>query len=62
MNPSRQFAMFILLILMIGAGVAASLALTGRSSTSLFICGGTLLICLVVLVVGGLLVGSSRET
>jgi len=61
MNPSRQFASLILLLLMVGAGIAALLALAGRSGTSIAVCGGALVVCVVVLILGGLIVGTTGE-
>ncbi|MFW5692196.1 MAG: hypothetical protein ACOCX3_02470 [Chloroflexota bacterium] len=60
-NSARQFAGVILLVLMIASGAAAAVALAGRSGLSLQICGGALVIAFLILVLGGLAVGSSPD-
>lgn len=56
---ARQFAGIILFIGMLASGLAASLALAGNTTGSLYVCGGAFVLAVVVLVVGGLAVGSN---
>lgn len=58
---ARQFAGVILLIGMIASGLAAAVALAGRPQLSLLVCGGALLLALVILMVGGLVVASNQD-
>ncbi|GAB4512439.1 MAG: hypothetical protein OHK0046_11940 [Anaerolineae bacterium] len=58
---ARQMAGLVLLVLMLGAGIAAAFGTAGRINVSLQICGGTLVVAILVLVLGGLIVGANRD-
>lgn len=60
-NAARRSAYTMIFIWMVGAGLAASLTIAGRPQLSLAICGGALLLSVVVLVVGALAVGSTTD-
>lgn len=60
-SPARRTAYTMIFIWMVGAGFAASFTISGRPETGLLICGGSLIASFVLFVVGGLLVGSTRE-
>ena len=59
-NVARQFAGIILFIGMIASGIAASFALAGNITGSLYVCGGALVVAVLVLLLGGLAVGSNK--
>lgn len=59
-SPARPFALMIISLLALGAGLSAVFTLRGDIQTGLLICGGTLGIAVLVLVVGGLVVARLR--
>lgn len=61
-SPARRAAYTMIFIWMVGAGFAASFTIGGRPETGLLICGGALVVSLVILLIGGLIVGSSGES
>lgn len=59
-SVSRQFAGIILFIGMVASGLAAAMALAGNVSLSLMICGGAVVLAVLVLVIGGVVVASNE--
>lgn len=57
---ARQIATLILGIGLIGAGIGLSATISGNSMLGLQICGATLVIALIVLVLGAVVVGANR--
>lgn len=60
-NPARRVAFTMIFIWMIGAGLSTSFSFGGNSRLGFMICGGSILLSLVVFVVGGLTVASNQS-
>jgi uncharacterized membrane protein YdbT with pleckstrin-like domain len=57
---ARQVATFILLIFMIASAFSAFVTVAGNTTLGLYICGGAIVVGLVVLLIGGLVVAANR--
>lgn len=64
MNPgrqiARQFASLILMVFMIGSGIAAVLSIGGNTTLALQVCGGSIGVSVLILLAGGYLVAANR--
>lgn len=60
-SPARRIATVIVGITMLSAGIAASFSISGNVQTGLLVCGGGLVLNVLVLLYGALVVGSRRE-
>ncbi|MEQ8674540.1 MAG: hypothetical protein RLP44_11305 [Aggregatilineales bacterium] len=58
-NSARRTAYTMIFIWMIGAGVATSFSLGGNTRFGLIICGASIFLSLVVMVIGGFTVAAS---
>ncbi|MDX1993189.1 MAG: hypothetical protein SF029_12420 [bacterium] len=58
--PARQIALIILFIVTVAAGLSASALFRSDSRSALLICGGALVLCVVVLVIGSLIVAAGK--
>ena len=58
---SRRAAYTVIFIWMIAAGLAASFTVAGRLETGLLMCGGGIVISLIVIGIGSAVVASSKE-
>ena len=61
-NPARGIAQLIVRISMVAAGLATIFSLFGNSRWILVICGGTIVLNIIVLLVGAYIVASSKRT
>ncbi len=60
-TPAQYFARIVLLILFVTSGLSLSLSLLGQRELAWPICGGGVLLVLVVLGVGSAMVGRARR-
>jgi hypothetical protein len=59
-SNARPFAMLILFIGFIGSGISLSALLAGNHILSLQVCGGSIAVGVIVLVIGAIMLGRTR--